>query len=108
MTRIVPQIATEIPATNNHTLRFRTNAAHARATRAARASRSISLKYSTMRPIKILRRRAPSESARAHDAGTGNLSFALALGQLSEPVRARKVNRLVRSGTALCRPSEVP
>ena len=33
---IVPQIATEIPATDNHTLRFRTNAAHARAARAAR------------------------------------------------------------------------
>jgi hypothetical protein len=51
-TLIVPQIATEIPATDNHTLRFRTNAAHARAARAARASQSISLKYSTMRPTR--------------------------------------------------------
>ena len=52
MIRAAPQIATRIPATNSHTFPFRTNAAHARAASAASARRSISLKYSTMKPIK--------------------------------------------------------
>src|SRR5262249_5946668 len=44
---IAPQVATRIPATNNQTFLLRTNAAHASRATAARASRSISLKYST-------------------------------------------------------------
>jgi hypothetical protein len=54
MIRIAPQIATTIPATNSQTLPLRTNAAHASAASAARARRSISLKYSTRTFIKSL------------------------------------------------------
>src|SRR5215475_1396121 len=54
MTRIAPQIATKIPATNSQTLPLRTNAAHASAASAARARRSISLKYSMKKFIKTL------------------------------------------------------
>ena len=43
-TRMVPQVAARIPATNSHTLPLRTNAAQARAASAASARRSISLK----------------------------------------------------------------
>src|SRR5262245_10481321 len=52
MIPIAPQVATRIPATNNQTFLLRTNAAHASAVSAARASRSISLKYSTKKFIK--------------------------------------------------------
>src|SRR5262249_30038097 len=50
--RIAPQIATRIAAKNSQTLLLRTNAAHASAASAARARRSISLKYSTKKFIK--------------------------------------------------------
>jgi hypothetical protein len=44
MTRIVPQVATRMPATKSQMLPSRSKAAHASAAKAARARRSISLK----------------------------------------------------------------